>query len=97
MKKVLLVPLKSIFEVNRPDPAGPGPTMTLFDALYLRTYCRYELQILTHISHTFLSIIVKMVAILVNIDFRTTFDIFSLITQQLLRFSDLSLFHVKER
>ena len=36
-----------------------------------------------------------MVAILVNIDFRTFLDIFSLVTQKPLRFSEFSLFHVK--
>ena len=36
MEKVLFLYVKSIFEVNRPDPARPGPTVTLFDALYLR-------------------------------------------------------------
>ena len=40
MKKSLILSLKSIFEVNRPD-------RNAFDALYLRTYYRYELQILT--------------------------------------------------
>ena len=51
-KKILFLSLKSIFEVNLPDPARPGPTVTLFDALYLRTYCRYEFQILTLCSQT---------------------------------------------
>ena len=93
--------------MNRPDLARPGPTVTLFYALYLRTYCRYEFKFKHNVCILFkivlsdfqpvLSINVKMVVILVNIDFRTFFDIFSLITQKLLRFSDFSLFHAKER
>ena len=43
-KKVLLLSTKSIFEVNRPDPARP--------ALYLRTCYSYGFQILTQCLHT---------------------------------------------
>ena len=57
MKKVLVLSLKSIFEVNRPDPVRPNParpdlTIMLFDALYLKAYCRYGFKIPTHCLHT---------------------------------------------
>ena len=52
MKKVLFLPLKPIFEVNRLDPARHGPTVTLFDGLYLRNYYRYGFQVLTQCLHT---------------------------------------------
>ena len=47
MKKILLLSFKYIFELNRPDTARPGPTVTLFDALFLKYVRRYELQTLT--------------------------------------------------
>ena len=86
---------------TRPDSARLGPTVTLFDALYLRTYFRfgfskshamlaYRLKLSCQIFQLFLSNSMKMVAILVNIDFRTFFDMFSLITQKPLRFSEFS-------
>ena len=52
MKKVLFYIPKFIFEVDRPEPAWSGPTVTLFDALYLKAYYRCEVQILTQRSHT---------------------------------------------
>ena len=98
--------LKSIFKVNRPNLARPGTTVTYFDALYLRTYHRYGFQILSHCVHTvqnssikfpaIFSINVKMVAFLLNIDFRTFLDIFSLISQNLLRFFGI-IFVSRER
>ena len=54
-------------------------------------------KVVSNFTAIFRSIKVKMVAILVNIDFRTFFDILSLTTQKALRFSDFFLFHVKER
>ena len=55
MKKGLLLSLKIYFlkgTANPLDLVRPGPTVTLFDALYLRTYCRYGFQILTQCLHT---------------------------------------------
>ena len=45
----------------------------------------------------FLTISLKRVAILVNIDFTILFDIFSLITRKPLGFLETFLFHVKQR
>jgi len=53
---------------------------------------RIPLEIVQLNFQTFPSISVKMVVILVNLDFRTIFDIFSLRTRKQLRFSEFSFF-----
>ena len=55
MKEVLFFIPKSILKwtgPTRPDPARPGTTVTLFEALYLRKSYRYGFQTLTQYSHT---------------------------------------------
>ena len=44
MNEKVFLSLKSIFEVNRPAPAQPGPTVTLLDGLFLNCVKRYELE-----------------------------------------------------
>ena len=43
-KKVLFLTLKSTFEVKQFDPARLGPTVTLFDGLFLKCVERYKLE-----------------------------------------------------
>jgi len=89
------------------ETVRPGPTVTLLthyiseptismDFKFSHIFC-IPFKIVVSIFQQFFSINVKMVALLVNIDLRIFFDIFSLITQKPLRFLEFSLLHVKDR
>ena len=104
MKKVALSSLNSIFGVNRPNPAWPRRSLTLSisestEAMDLKFQHNGNIPFKMVVSdfQPFSSISLQMVVILVNLDFRTIFDIFSPITQKSLRFSKFSSSHVEER
>ena len=46
-------PAESFKMMNRPDPTRLGPTVMLFNSLFLRKYERYGPEILTQSSFSF--------------------------------------------